>query len=466
MFGLSQGLHGDVTTTGVICLTSLPNCQQQGRGVLRLGDKTTQCPNCGVEGTIVEGSNAFEWHGRPTAVHNAEVSCGCPSGTNRLIAEDPPERTTPPTSQTVQAPPSQSSSTAARSLGFTGPNPSFSTETAGLPAEPGFYIVPQSIKRHLLVSELLGEAPTPDVLRKFNSLNHSLGDLVKAGQLVVLSDPRSYMCTRQEAHLVQAAEETADALKDLSPSDADFMIKHRGEIAAALGSTSTWAGVTATVLEKHVKAITDILLDLQKLHQDTYRRHGHLKVPGFFEKRKQLLAQLDARFFNSTRLRSFTSLGDHPSLRKSLNISTKSLVHHWSKAGGPGDIPGYSNYVKPMAQAVKYMTTGGLIAIGIGGVSSALLIWETCTTGTEEECSRVTLKEGSKFIGATSAGLAVGAVVAKPSLHICLGRSNTYVGGVICSIVVVGAASWLGGTLGGVGGEFVGESIHDHFLRD
>jgi len=333
-------------------------------------------------------------------------------------------------------------------------------------AEPGFYIVPQSITRQLLLTELFDSPLSSNALEKFDSLNGSIGDIVKAGQLIVLSDPRNYICTRQEAHLMQIAIETTEALKELSPDEADFMIKYRGEIASFLGTTSTWAGVTTAVLEQHMKIITGLLLDMEKLHQDTYQTFGHLKVPEFFEKRKQILAKLDAQFFNSTRLRNFTALGNHPILKKSLNISTKSLVHHWKKAGGPGDIPGYSNYVKPMAEAVKYMKTGGYVAIGIGGVSSALLIREACTTGTKEECTRVTMKEGGKFLGSTSAGIGAGAAVAKPSLKMCFGRNPSYVSGAVCTIAVVGTASWLGTTLGGLGGEFVGESIHDHFLRD
>lgn len=42
-------------------------------GLLKLyiGDKTTPCPKCGEVGVIVDG---------------AEIRCGCPQGTNFLIA--------------------------------------------------------------------------------------------------------------------------------------------------------------------------------------------------------------------------------------------------------------------------------------------------------------------------------------------------------------------------------------------
>lgn len=84
--GLGQGLDGDLTTTGAVCIGSLPQARQGARGVLRLGDKTTPCKKCGKEGVIVESLPAMKWEGIPTVLDGARVHCGCPEGTNRLIA--------------------------------------------------------------------------------------------------------------------------------------------------------------------------------------------------------------------------------------------------------------------------------------------------------------------------------------------------------------------------------------------
>lgn len=85
--GIGQGLHGDVTTTGAVCISSLPNATQGGGlGVLRLGDKTTPCPLCGKVGVIVDSLPAMKWMGIPAVLHGAQVHCDCPAGRNRLIA--------------------------------------------------------------------------------------------------------------------------------------------------------------------------------------------------------------------------------------------------------------------------------------------------------------------------------------------------------------------------------------------
>jgi len=465
--GLKQGLHGDETTTGAICYSSLPFIKQDNRGVLRVGDKTSNCPRCGQQGTIAEGWEGFKWNGAHTALHGARVQCGCPAGSNRLIAQDPPSRSARMASSGNAANPVRTTSPTSPAPAASPATPAapYSTEQDNEPAEPGFYIVQKSMSRQQLVTELFGDAPSSEMMLKFNGLNGSLGDgIVKAGQLVVLADPRNYMCMREEAHLMTAAEEVAIALADLEPDDADFMVKYRGEIAALLGEASLWAGVSAAVLNQHLSDITDVLINFEKLHQETYRTYGHLRVPEFFEQRKKLLDRLDGMLFKSTRVRDFTSLGNHPKLKKALGVSTKSLVHHWDTAGGPGDIPGYSKHVRSMSKAAEYMSKGGLIAIGIGGVSSALSIFETCTTGSEAACKRVIFTEGGKFAGSSLIGYAAG--LAATSLKLCGSRGASPTAYFTCTLVVVGGASWAGTHWGGVGGEKMGEAIHDHFLRD
>jgi uncharacterized Zn-binding protein involved in type VI secretion len=85
--GLGQGLHLDVTTTGALCISSLPKASHGERGVLRLHDVTTPCPRCGKTGVIVGNLMPYmKYEGLPVAVHGAQIRCGCPPGTNKLIA--------------------------------------------------------------------------------------------------------------------------------------------------------------------------------------------------------------------------------------------------------------------------------------------------------------------------------------------------------------------------------------------
>ena len=85
--GKGQALSGDRTTTGALLISYISHfaiCD--GRGFILQGDKTGVCPKCGKAGTVAEGDPDYTWEGIPISVDRNIVSCGCPYGTNRIIA--------------------------------------------------------------------------------------------------------------------------------------------------------------------------------------------------------------------------------------------------------------------------------------------------------------------------------------------------------------------------------------------
>lgn len=481
--------QGDKTTCGGQVLGGQRGFVINGRAQAREGDPVT----CGVNGKtyqIVGGISHFSNEGPLVAGSlDSFSSCPCRAGlipsdfifsyesTNGAMAlAQAKSRSAEPTGQSdlASADPYASdprasalaSTQASRSASPAAASPTTPADD-NEPAEPGFYIVPKSINRRELETELFGDSPSPQVLHKFHGLNGSLGDaIVKAGQLVVLSDPRNSMCMREEAHLMQAAEEVAAALTELTPEDADFMIKYQGQISSFLADTSLWAGVSTAVMERYFKDLQQNMEAFQELHQDSYRRDGHLGSKRFIEERRRLLSELDAKLLNSRWLRSKTTLGDHPKLKKALKVSTKSLVHQWNKAGGPGPIPGYAKHIQAMSNATKYMKTGGFIAIAIGGAASGPVIYEACTSGSDEECQKAWMVEGGKFSGATALGLASGGAGGSAGTYVCALLGIPKVGKVLCAAIGVGSGAALGTTLGEKAGGDLGEIIYDAFLYD
>jgi hypothetical protein len=69
--------------------------------------------------------------------------------------------------------------------------------------------------------------------------------------------------------------------------------------------------------------------------------------------------QLKAAFLNKQ-----LNLGRYERLKNRLNISTKCLVHHWSKAGGPGQIAGYATHLDKVARLGKYLKRVGMLQLG------------------------------------------------------------------------------------------------------
>ena len=328
-------------------------------------------------------------------------------------------------------------------------------------AEPGFYVVPHSMSAGQLYRSLFEAMPTA-AMRKYSALNPGLEGTIKAGSLIVLSDPNNTSCTYQEAQLMQAAQRAKAALDPLTPDEADFMARHHAEIATFLGETSTGLGVGAAMLEKHLVKLRDTLQAMEHLHQDSYRQHGHLKSPEFFAERKRLLAQLDAHL-QSPLVRSGVGLGDHPRLKKALGVSSRSLVHHWNKAGAPGQIPGYATHLGAVSRAAKYMQAGGYIGIGIGGVASLLSIQEVCSADPEAAaCRKVKFSTGGQFAGSAAGGMLGAEIGFGASTSICAALgATTGVGGVACIAAVVGVGSLVGSTGGGIWGERTGEILYE-----
>ncbi len=85
-YGRGLALQGDKTTTGATLCSTLPNCTEHGRAIVRVGDRTTACKKCGKTGVIANGEPRSTWHGIAAAVDRSHVVCGCPLGTNRVIA--------------------------------------------------------------------------------------------------------------------------------------------------------------------------------------------------------------------------------------------------------------------------------------------------------------------------------------------------------------------------------------------
>jgi len=85
-YGRGTALEGDKTASGAECIASMSNDIEHGRRVVRVGDKTTRCPKCGEVGVIVSGEPRDTNNGKIAAVDGSIVHCGCPSGSNWIIA--------------------------------------------------------------------------------------------------------------------------------------------------------------------------------------------------------------------------------------------------------------------------------------------------------------------------------------------------------------------------------------------
>ena len=328
------------------------------------------------------------------------------------------------------------------------------------PADPGFYIVPRSTTGEQLEASLF-TLRDPAVMGKFKLLNPNLRD-VKAGSMIVLSDPNNFQCSREEALLMDVAARTNQVLETLSPQEADFMMQHRDVIQTFLSYGSGAIGVGASIFKSNLDNVGSALRDIEVLQQATLQRDGHLRSPAFFAERQRLLAQLNSHMTALTR--KGIGFPQHINLKKMLGISSQSLVHHWTNASPAGQIPGHATHLEGVARASKYVQYGGWLGTAVGGGASAAKVQDVCAAGNSEACRRIRLTESGSFTVGVAAGMATGRMLTAPvvgGLCVALGVPTGGFLTLACSIVAVGAGSYAGGTLGEMSGEFIGEAIYE-----
>lgn len=219
-------------------------------------------------------------------------------------------------------------------------------------------------------------------------------------------------------------------------------------------------GTASLMLGKHLDDLGKALKALEQLHQRSFEQNGSLKGAAFFAERQRLMRQLDASL--GPLVRKGIGLPDHPNLRHALGLSSRSLVHHWSKAGRAGAIPGYASYIDGTARAAKYIKYGGYVGIALDAGYSGSRIYNACTVGREEECRKVKFTEAGR-LGGNLAGGAIGGfigTVAAGSICTAIGVGTVGVGGIICGLVVVGTSGSIFGDIGSDMGEMSGELIY------
>ena len=129
---------------------------------------------------------------------------------------------------------------------------------------------------------------------KFDVLNaHIVDRVVRGGELVIVGDPDTPSCTRQEAYLMGKA---AIVHQDIELSGAgvdDFFIENFELLQSLLTHASLGVGAVGAGWSGHLEHIKKTLEDIERLHR-TYLGGGTLKERDvFYAMRAELFAELD-----------------------------------------------------------------------------------------------------------------------------------------------------------------------------
>ncbi|WP_036149538.1 hypothetical protein [Marinobacter sp. C1S70] len=305
-----------------------------------------------------------------------------------------------------------------------------------------------------LLNALYGDASAkPD---HFDRLNPGLGGQLMPGEMVVLGDPEGMECTQKEVELMEVAAQVNAQVRSLEQDEAQFLVKYYDLLEAITSTGSAGLGAGAVMVSKQISSIESTLKKIERLHQDSYRRHGHLNHPEFFEKRRALFKKLD--FALGSVARKGMSLDDDAKLKRALGLSSRSIVHNW-KTAGVGGIPGYATHYERVARGAKYARNVGYLGITLDASMSALKISEACTVGDNKQCQVVAYREGGKFTGSLAGGSLVG--LASAATCTAFAVTTAGIGGVACAVIVGGLGAAAGGVGGGILGEGAGEILRE-----
>ncbi|EOS92740.1 hypothetical protein LU631_11060 [Erwinia tracheiphila] len=270
---------------------------------------------------------------------------------------------------------------------------------------PGYCIVERQGSLDTQARQLFRNVCSP-AASLFMKLNADTPYL-KPGQILIVADPDTPLTAHMLTTLRQAKNATSAALIGVDADDAGFMQRHYGTIAALTGIGEKVFSTAGDAGEKYFNSIEQTLKKIEARYQNQFRTQGTLISQQFFVERNQLLNQLK-ELVNKPLLKSLArhtvKFRQYESMKRALNLSSKSIVHEWSTAGMSG-IPGYSYYVGNAAKAARFLKVGGYIGIGFSFAGTTNDVVNACSTGREGECRKVAFKEYSNFAFSTGGGM-------------------------------------------------------------
>lgn len=320
---------------------------------------------------------------------------------------------------------------------------------------PGYCIVQQPGTLDFQ-ARLLFNNPNSDAARYFMQVNSDM-QWSKPGQMLILDAPGSNNAV-QLKQLQLAKNKVNGALADLNSGEANFFNHHFSTIAAVTNFMDKSLGVVADAGEKYFSEIEKKLKSIELAYQNQYSAQGTLISQQFFVERQRLFSELDGLLNKLSRLT--LKMKPYNELKHALGLSSRSIVHEWSTAG-VASIRGYSTYVDNASKAARFLKAGGWLAIGFAGANTTNEVYNACTTGREQSCTKVAVKKYSSFGASLAGGIYGGKYGAMAGAGVCvaLGVATGGVGLLACSIVGAAAGGYVGGEIAGGATEYMMDKI-------
>ena len=333
-----------------------------------------------------------------------------------------------------------------------------------IPDEVAFHFVVKKQSLDTLINSLYNN-PSELTKQHFLAVNSHLQQQVHPGQMVIITPPNSQQCMAYEAALSQAAQHIDKMLQAQSEEEARIMSEYYDLLAYAADKSGIGYGVAVNYLKHHHKQIESILKQIEKLYVDQYNKQGKFNSNVFLQQRRRLFQQMDSVLKTMIGRARFGIDFERGNLKRSLNLSTKSLIHQLKDHSGiVNDLPGFKENHYKIMKSSKFFKGAWYVGIGLDGVQSAATIRNACKYGTDQECTKSWYSQGGRLTGSIAGGVYGGNLGVAVGYGLCnlifgietLGSSLLW-----CGVVVGGAGGYLGSKYGGEMTQFGGEVIYE-----
>jgi hypothetical protein len=283
---------------------------------------------------------------------------------------------------------------------------------------------------------------------KFDRVNAHLrsGLAVMPGELIIVGDSSTTMCTMEEKMLMAYAREVSRTMFASNEATADLQTRNYDFLQEVMTYGSIGIGSATSAWSTHLNGVQDTLKGINTTYQQW--RSGTFTKDQFIARRKILFGILDGQLRSIGRWG--TGLKNNSSIKKMLGISSKRYMR-------TGEIPDYVKNVKRINNIARNLSAGTMVGVALDVGAGAFEIREACSTGREQECTKAKFIEAGKMMVGIPAAIAGGELSARAATSLCLRMAGPTRG---ASILVCGiAAGAAGGWAGGKGGSSLGDAM-------
>ncbi|WP_312956777.1 LysM peptidoglycan-binding domain-containing protein [Stutzerimonas nitrititolerans] len=310
----------------------------------------------------------------------------------------------------------------------------------------------------------------------FQRNNEHLNETVLPGEIVIISNmPRTDADRQRLEVLKEQAQLASEGIQQLTPAEAVTVKRHLEvldyvSLETVASHQSTALGVLSAAAGRQLGDVKSMLEKINAAYVEELRRTGNPNrfSSEFYAKRQQLFGRLNHSLGRLTL--STVNIRNYDSIKTTLGLSTKSILHNASAINERGEVPQLGRRINTVSNWAKGAGRLGYVGIAIDGGVRLSKINDACSVGSSQICSQTSYQQVGGFVWSAAGGAVGGVAGAKVAAAVAGGIALAFgvtVGApVMVVIAIAGAAggAYYGGSAGGTTGETLGDMIY-HWIN-